>query len=182
MLEALSAKVMAGLVSLSMFLFSSYTGNDPALSSLKFLVGRSYLQVSTRLESAFDNDFPELFRSGTSIPIHFKLELKSKNRVVWNRQYTNRVLYDPATGIWTVSMGASGRSVKFTSYKEMLEAIAVLDCSVPFESGWGEVNARVEAWLPTVRFESIDRNVNLMVLWNYKRPVVKASIDLKRAL
>lgn len=182
MLEALSAKMMAGLVSLSMFLFSSYTGNDPALSALRFLVGRSYLQVSTHLVGAFDNDFPELFRSGTSIPIHFKLELKSNNRVVWNRQYTNRVQYDPATGVWNVSMGASGRSVKFTSYREMLDAIAVLDCSVPFESSWKEVNARVEAWMPTVRLESIERDINLMVLWNYKRPVVKASIDLRNAL
>jgi len=182
MLEALSAKVMAGLVSLSMFLFSTYTGNDPQLSSLKATMGRSYLQLNTHLVSAFDNDFPEVFKSGTTIPVHFKLEIKSKRRNLWSKQYTNSTRYDSATGFWSVSQSASGRTVKLSSYQQMITAMAHLDCSIPYESSWGEVNVKVEAWLPTVNFDKIDRKVNLMVLWNYQRPVAKASYNLRKPL
>lgn len=182
MLETLSAKVMAGLVSLSMFLFSTYTGNDPQLSSIRATMGRSYLQLNTRLEHAFDNDFPELFKSGTTIPVHFRLEIKSKKQVHWSKQYTNSSRYDSSTGFWSVSQSAESRSVKFSSYQQMIAAVAELDCSIPYESNWGDVNVKVEAWLPTVSFDKMDRKVNLMVLWNYQRPVAKASYNLRKPL
>jgi len=182
MLEALGTKVMAGLVSLSMFLFSSFTGNDPELSSLRATAGNSYLQISTHLEHAFDNDFPELFRSGTAIPIHFKLEIKSGAVVMFTRQYTNSSTYNSATGAWTVSLGSSSRSVKHSAYQQMLADLGSLECSIPYDSSWGVVNVRAEAWMPTVKFDRMDRDLNLMVLWNYKRPVVKARFNLRKPL
>ncbi|HQQ68644.1 MAG TPA: hypothetical protein PLX77_07435, partial [Candidatus Cloacimonadota bacterium] len=61
MFEALGAKFLAGVVSLSMLLFSSFEGNDPALGSFSYSKTGSYVHLKTQLQTAFENDFPSIF-------------------------------------------------------------------------------------------------------------------------
>jgi hypothetical protein len=78
MLEAITGKVFATIVTLSVFLFSSYTGNDPAFRTLNCRAGEKYLVVRSSLISAFDNDFPDVFKSGSRSPSIFSLVSATK--------------------------------------------------------------------------------------------------------
>jgi hypothetical protein len=180
MLEALTGKVFATVVSLSMFLFSSYSGNDPSLRALSSRVGGNYLQVRTSLVGAFDNDFPDVFKSGTVIPVNFTLSLKSGNRTLTERQFQNRVRFDPGKGIYEVYMGGMNRTIETESYAQMLTEISGFECSIPYNPDWGVVSMRLEASLPTVKFTQLKKPVDLMVLWKYQKPRTSTNLDLRK--
>lgn len=180
MFEALGSKLLAGIASLSMLLFSSYTGNDPRLSSIRHNRSESYLHLEANLISAFDNDFPSIFSSGTTIPVQFHLTIRSGNRTVLNRTYTNNVTYDPGKGAYEILKAGTSESIITQSYNEMLDAVAAFKCSVPYQTDWGSVQVKLVSALPTVNFAQIDKAVDLMILWKYKKPSVKKQIDLRR--
>lgn len=179
MLEALSTKFLAGIMSLSMFLFSSYTGNDPSFRSLKGFVNNNYLQLSTSLDAAFDNDFPDVFKSGTPITMLYKVEIKAVSGVVFQKTYYNRCTYDAMKGSYKIYQSGMGQSQLTDSYNVMIYLMQQVSCSVPVEKTWGNVSVSLEAWLPTVEFSQINRKVDLMVLWKFRRPSVKANVNTR---
>ncbi len=170
---------MGGVVALAMFLFSSYSGNDPRFSNLRGRNGTSYLQLTTSLINAFDNDFPDVFKSGTLITVNFKVELRSKGRVLGTHDFRNTVQYDSRQNIYSVYCSATERRNTTSSYRSMITDVALLDCSVPIQQSWEKVDVKVEAWLPSVYFEQINRTVDLMVLWRLQRPTVRNSFNVK---
>ncbi|MDP2172191.1 MAG: hypothetical protein Q8M98_04300 [Candidatus Cloacimonadaceae bacterium] len=180
MLEALAAKALALMASLSMFLFSSYSGNDPSLSVLRGVSGKSYLQLETRLIGAFENDFVDVFKSGAPIPVNYTVEIRSKGKIKGTRAFSNVVRYDSRSNSYKIIQSGSGRTSHTSSYQTMLEEVSLLECSLPIETSWGEVKVRLETWLPTVHFDQIDRRVDLIVLWKFRRPSVSAVFDLRR--
>ncbi len=180
MLEAISGKVFATIVTLSVFLFSSYTGNDPSLKGFNSRVGENYLQLRTSLYSAFENDFPDVFRSGSTIPVNFKLTIKGKHQNLYQHTFVNSVNYDPAKGVFNLSLGGMNRKLQTDSYEKMLAEISVFECSIPYQPAWGDVTINLEASLPTVRFQQLQKNVDLMVLWKYKKPRTSTSLNLRK--
>jgi hypothetical protein len=179
MLEALGTKVLAGVVSLSMLLFSSFKGNDPRLSSISHSKSGSFVYLRAQLQSAFDNDFPSIFASGTPIPVHYNLEVRSGNSVVARRRVVNRVTFDPASGIYEIVK--EGAQPAFTeAIDEVNRELAYFEYGLPYQSSWGVVNVKIEAELPKVHFRQLNKELDLMVLWKYKKPSTKAQIDLRR--
>jgi hypothetical protein len=174
-------KIMAGVASLAMFLFSSYTGNDPGFEALRGYSGKKHLQLTTRLVSAFENDFPDVFKSGSLITVNFTVEIRSKGRVVATHNFSNSVQYDTRQGSYSIRRSNSGRRLTTDSYRDMVREISGLDCALPIQQDWGMVDVRVEAWLPTVHFAQIDKDVDLMVLWKLQRPSVRGSFFVQYA-
>lgn len=179
MFEALSAKVFTTLASVSMFLFSSYTGNDPGFSPISARAGENYLQVQTKLENAFTNDFTDVFSSGVSIPVVFKMSISSGKTSRLEKRYVNRVRYDHTKGLYFVSLEGTNRELELTSQAQMVSQLSTFTCSVPYNRTWGMVTIKVEASLSSVRFQQIKEPVDLMVLWKYHKPKVSSSLDLK---
>jgi len=180
MLEAITGKVFATIVTLSVFLFSSYTGNDPSLKALNSRVGENYLQLRTSLSGAFENDFPDVFKSGSTIPVNFKVTIRGKNRNLYQHTFANSVRYDPAKGVYAISVGGMHRDSQTDSYEKMLTEISVFECSIPYQPTWGDVTVTLEASLPTVRFQQLQKNVDLMVLWKYQKPRISTSLRLRK--
>ncbi len=181
MFEAITGKVFATIVSLSVFLFSSYTGNDPAFGTLNSRAGESYLQLRTSLVSAFENDFPDVFKSGSTIPVNFILTIRNKNGVLVNRNFQNSVRYDPAQAVYEVKTGGMNRKLQTPNYHTMISEISGFECSIPYRSSWGIVSVSLEASLPSVRFEQLQKKVDLMVLWKYQKPKINTQLNLKKA-
>lgn len=182
MFEALGAKILTTVASVAMFLFSSYTGNDPSLSPLSTRVGDNYLQVETRLENAFVNDFEDIFKSGTTIPVVFKLKIRSGRTVFSEKQFINRVRYDHAKDLYIVSLEGMNRNLQLSSPAELVSELSVLHCSLPYNPKWGKVTLNVEASLAAVRFQQVKGPVDLMVLWKYHKPQVSKNLDLTKEL
>lgn len=180
MFEAISGKFLAGVVSISMLLFSSFKGNTPSFGNTTYNNTGTYLHLKTSLVSAFDNDFPSIFSSGATIPVHYYLTIKSGNTTVVNRKYTQNVTYDPGKGIYEITRNGIANKIRTQSPSQVAAELSALECSVPIKTEWGNVTLRWEAVLPKVHFDQLDKTVDLMVLWKYKKPEAKLQLNLKR--
>jgi len=179
MFEVLGTKILAGVVSLSMLLFSSFKGNDPLISSISTAKTGSYLYLKANLENAFENDFPSIFASGSKIPVHYDLVVHQGSRTVASHRITNTVKFDPTTGIYELKQG--NKSPVFTeSPEEVKRTLAAFEYSLAYQSAWNKINVKLEAHLPKVHFQQLNKELDLMVLWKYKKPSVKTLIDIRK--
>jgi len=179
MFEALGAKLLTGVVSLSMLLFSSFQGNDPSLGNFSYSKTGSYVHLKAQLQTAFENDFPSIFASGSDIPVHYNLEVISGGTVVAKRRMVYRVSYDPGTGIYEIIKNGS-RAALTESAEQVKRELSAFAYALPYQRSWGVVTVKLEADLPKVHFAQLKKEVDLMVLWKYKKPAIKAQIDLRR--
>ncbi|HOA28992.1 MAG: hypothetical protein KBB33_04485 [Candidatus Cloacimonetes bacterium] len=179
MFEALGAKLLTGVVSLSMLLFSSFQGNDPSLGNLSYSKTGSYVHLRAQLQTAFENDFPSIFASGSEIPVHYNLEVKSGGNVMIKRRVVHKVSYDPTTGVYQIFKNGS-RTAFTESAEQVKRELSAFEYALPYQHSWGVVTVKLEADLPKVHFAQLKKEVDLMVLWKYKKPSIKAQIDLRR--
>jgi hypothetical protein len=178
MLQGLMGKVMAGLLSVSSLMFSSYTGNDPGLTLLQSRAGQNYLIIRAALDNAFENDFSEVFRCGKPVNIWFRVVIRDGNRNAFARNYCHTVTYDPMNASWELNTSENDVKTIHTDYQAMLDDVAELECSIPRNSSWNSVELRLEAWLQSIELTQPNRTVNLMMLWKYKRPTFKTVLVL----
>lgn len=179
MLESLAGKLMAGILSVSALMFTTYTGNDPVFLPLQSRVNNNYLMLNTRLSHAFDNDFADVFKCGKAIHLWYKIELRHDNRSAFNRNYRHSVSYDPMTASWKLFRSETNQTEVFTSYSDLIINISELECSIPLSKQWKHVEVRAEAWLPEIAISPSNRNVDLMVLWKFQRPKLKTLLNLE---
>jgi len=178
MLEGLFGKVMAGLLSVSALMFSSYSGNEPVFRPLQCRAGQSYLLVKSKLDKAFDNDFADVFRCGKAINVWFKVELRQAGNIAFSRTYRHTVTYDPLNAVWELYTSEDSRREIYDSYAKLLAEVSELECSIPRERTWRSVEIRSEAWLPSLDLANPDRTVDLMMLWKFKRPTARQTFSL----
>lgn len=181
MFEVLGSKLLVGVVSLSMLLFSSFKGNDPQLSAINHRSSSTKLYLSGELLYAFDNDFDSIFASSAPIPVHFQLKIKSGKRVVVNQRFTHLVSYSPATGIYELRKDGQTDILRTSSVQQIIKGISQYSFSLPYQSSWGLCSVSIKAEMPVLRLEELDKEVDLMVLWKYKKPSAKLQIDLRKA-
>lgn len=179
MFDSIIGKVLAGMVSLSALMFSSYTGNEPVFLPLQSRVGNKYLMLKATINNAFDNDFSDVFKCGKPIHVWFKTEIRQNNRVVFTRNFRHTIMYDPMNASWSLFRSETNQTEIFTNYKALLIGISELECTIPINNNWKIVEARVESWLPEIEITQSNRKVDLMVLWKFSRPKVKALLNLE---
>jgi hypothetical protein len=178
MMEGIMGKVMAGWMSLTALMFSSYTGNDPVFKPLECKLGQNYMIVTARLNKAFDNDFRDVFNCGKQVVLNYKIEVRRAGETVRTSTYRHSVTYDPMTAAWELVKSETRQTDIITTYQQLLEEISELECSIPRDMKWREVEIRAEAWLQPVDLPQSGRTVDLMVLWKYKRPFSKKVFSL----
>ena len=67
------------------------------------------------------------------------------------------------------------------SVEEIIKEVSYYSFSIPYQQIWGEVSIRIQAELPKLRFDNADKDVDLMVLWKYKKPSVKSTANLLKS-
>jgi hypothetical protein len=180
MMEGMLGKVMAGLLSLSAMVFSSYTANDPVFRPLQISKGKNYIIAKAKLDNAFDNDFTEVFKCGKPIHLWYKVDVKKGNTVVYSRNYSHTVTYDPMSAAWKVQFTENSQTEIYSSYDKLISAISEIILPIPVDKSWQTVEFKVESWLQPVIISRNEKQVDLMVLWKYKRPSVKTVLDVSQ--
>ena len=177
-MQGFFGKIMAGLLSVSALMFSSYTGNKPEFRPLQCRTGQNYLIIKAKLDKAFDNDFSDVFKCGKPITVWYKVEIRQGGNILFNRSYRHTVSFDPMTATWELYTSENSRKIIHDSYQKLLDETSELECSIPRENSWRNIEVRAEAWLPSIEVTNPDRTVDLMVLWKYKRPATRAAFVL----
>jgi len=175
-MTGLVGQLMAGVLSLSSLLSTS--GNTPVIRQPVYLKGGNYLQVNTRLENAFDNDFEDVFKCGKPIHIWYKVTARLGGKEVFNTTCRHSVLYDPMNACWQVYHSDTKSTEVITDYSHLLDCVSALRATIGVDPRWSALQVDMEAWLSEVELSGEKRTVNLMMLWKYKRPALSNTVHL----
>lgn len=180
MLENIGAQIVSGVLAFSMMLFSNFKGNSPEFGWLNLSLSQSYLYVNAELNSAFENDFPVLFASGKDIPIHFRVNIKSKGKQVYVRKHSYTVSFDTISGVYTLVRSTGDTPYHTKSVEELIRELGRIRISVPYQKSWGEISLSLEASLPKIRLDEDDRETDLMAFWRFKKPKIKTQLKIDK--
>ncbi len=174
MFEALAGKVVSGVISLSMMLFSSYEGNQPYFSQMAVSMAGNRIFIKTELVDAFDNDFEDIFRSGKQIDVSFNITLKNDSDVISEDDFKHTVIYDPLTDLFTLIIEELDETLIIDSYRQLLKKIAKIEYTHNIDSS-ENVIIKIESYLSKIKFDSFGKKYDLMILWKLKRPKAKVT-------
>ena len=169
MFQALSGKVITGIVTLSMLLLSSYEGNNAKFGNMTAIYLGSRIHVSAALVNAFENDFEEYFRSGQRIEIFFNIEIFKRKELIHENEFRHAVIFDPIGKIFHVFLEEQNIQTTTTSYAELLELISLIEYDYnedDYESGQVVLSAHMKK----IRLQSLNKEYDLMMLWKFKKP------------
>ncbi len=179
MLENLGSQIISGVLAFSMLLFSNVKGNSPEFKNLNLSLTPSYLYLNADLSSAFENDFPVLFSSGQEIPIHYKVNIKSRGKEVYVRKHSHKVSFDTITGVYTLAKSSSERKYHTHSMDDLIRELGKVRLSIPYQKSWNTISVELEASLPKLSFDEEDRETDLMAFWRFKKPKIKTKLNIK---
>lgn len=175
----LGQKLLANLVTISVFLFSSFKGNDAGFSAMHVQNSGNYLIVQTRLVNSFENDFNEIFQSGKQVDIWFHLVVKENKTELHTQEFRHSVQYDPLASVYKVYLQEQHITRNIKDYSDMIRMISGVEYSFPAKPGWGKINIHLDSYMKSLRIDSMNKDIDLMMLWKLKKPTCKVNLDLK---
>ena len=171
-------KILAGLLSFSAMLFSTFQGNTASFSDISISQDVSAIVIKTNLVDAFDNEFEHIFNSGKEIAVCIELEVRRERVLNELIVIYNTVCYDPVTKYYLIEQGTPDNRLIASNYKEMLIILSEIEicCNhLKIDNYQFELKAHLEP----VILETFEKEFDVMVLWNYKVPRVTFSYEVK---
>ena len=171
----LGNRIVSSIASLTALVFSSYHGNEAHFSDLDLHLREERLTIECRLQEAFDHDFEEFFRSGKPINVWFVMQVRSGNELVREEFFYHRVEYDPLTMYYEVYIHEDQNNIVATSYAELLRTVEDFEYSINLLEldTANSLEVTLTAYLADIKLDTMAQPFDLMLLWNFKRPVVK---------
>jgi hypothetical protein len=175
MFQSLADKVISGVISLSMLLFSSYEGNNARFSDLETVFLNHNLIFRTQLVEAFDNDFEDIIKSGSEIDIFFSVELSEDGAQFHKVEFKHTVNYVPMEQIYYVSFDERNELLLYESYDQVISDISKIEYiykdRIP-----DKFKVVISAHLEKMTLAGNPKEYDLMMLWNFKKPKIKKTI------
>lgn len=179
MFQTLVSKVVSGIVSLSMFLLSTYEGNTAIFSELAALIFDKNVIVKTQLQDAFENDFEEIFKSGKSIDIFFDITIKQSGQDNFQETFKHSVIFDPLQQFFLITIEEKDEEVRVDDYHDLIKELSKVEYSYPVERN-GSLEITLVSRLPKIELDSTKKKYDLMMLWNFKKPRIQKTFDLRQ--
>ena len=175
MFQILAEKVISGLAAFSMLLLSSYQGNEASFSAYttSFLDDRLFFEC--KLENAFDNDFEEIFKSGQSIDIFFGVIIELNNLIIHEEEFRHSIIFDPLTQVFSIELEDQDLSLSTNSYDELKIIISNIEYSFK-DKNIRDCSLMLNAYLPKIRLQALNKDFDLMMLWKYSKPKLTAKL------
>jgi len=175
MFQLLAEKVISGLAAFSMLLLSSYQGNEASFSeyTTSFIGNRVFLEC--KLLNAFDNDFEEIFKSGQSIDVYFEVKIKLDDQIVHEEVFRHSLIFDPLSQLFSIELEEQDMVASTGSYNELKNIISSIEYSYEGEL-INNCNLLMIAYLPKIRLEALNKDFDMMMLWRYNKPELKADL------
>lgn len=162
-------KIFSGIVSFTILLFSSYTGNDPFFTDFLLSRNDSAIVVSTAIANAFENDFENFFKSGKTIAVYYELCIYKNGFCQKRQKFKHTVVYDALTKEYTLLLEEQNLSVSTTEYKQMIDWYSSISVSFD-EELLNNCQIEIKAELRTLTLHSAKKTFDMMTLWKFKTP------------
>lgn len=167
-------KIMSGIISASMLLFSSYEGNSASFESLRANLYENNMLITAKLEKAFENDFEEIFKLGIEIDIFFRLEISSNNQRIFHQVFSHKVEYDPLLKRYFVTLEEQDKQAIASNFSDLIEMISHFEYDFKGTTP-ALVKVELSSFLENLYLPNLEKNYNLMMLWKMKSPMISGT-------
>ncbi len=178
MLGSIISKVYLNVLAFSVLLFSNYTGNLVEFSSLLTKTVGDNLVCSTYLKNAFEYDFDEIFKSGKEIRVWFEFRVLKDDKVIHYEKFYHQVKWNAGKQEYQLDLQEQKYKISTKSKKELKYLISVVEYPFYKSAYKGDVIIEVKSYLPKVYLETINKEVDLMLLWKMRKPTVKKEVKI----
>ncbi|MFH1562869.1 MAG: hypothetical protein ABIF11_05565 [Nitrospirota bacterium] len=178
----IASKLMA-MVSGFSILFS-FQPQQVLLTPPQIAIENEQLIVKSKLLNAFSEKLDEIFLSGTSVTLKFKISLKEKNgQLIEEKEIFHTVSYDLVKKEWTVICASTSPPKKTVDtvqmkrwFRELNAKLVLGEKILPKKLYLLEIEANL---LPIEIMALKDKKYDLMSFWGYKVPEVTSRVVLK---
>jgi hypothetical protein len=182
---AFSKKVISTIIAVGSMFYSTIDGVTPDMSALELHYKNDYILVSTMLENCYTSEFDQIFYSGNVITIYFTVDLYQdggKDPVSTNT-FFHALQYSPLGDDFTIYFSERNETISSLSL-DLVKALLprVTDYRVTSSDNiYDKVNYYLEitAWLDKIRFEGMEKELNLLYYWNSIKPNNKSALFTK---
>lgn len=178
MLGSLVSKVYLNVLAFSVLLFSNYTGNVVNFTDVKAKAVGDNIVFSTFLETAFENDFNEIFKSGKEIKVWFEFRVLKDNKIVHFEKFYHQVKWNPSKQEYSIDLQEQNYKVSVKNFQELKYYLSNVEYPFYKSTHKGDFQIEFKSYLPKVYLDTINKEVDLMLLWNMKRPTIKREIRI----
>ena len=180
MLNVLFRRVYNSLLAFSIMLLSNYTGNEPKFSNFFVEAFENGVYIRGLLLDAFENDFEEIFNSGILTSVIYDIEVVHGRSNILQKTFVNTAIWNFEIDRWIVHYGEENETIFVNSYEDLKRYISFIETFVFFDvEGIDIVDISISARLPVIHIPSIQKSIDLMVLWKMKAPQAKININMK---
>ncbi len=178
-MNAIAGKIYAGVLAFSMLMFSNYQGNNAELSPLFLKYENHELLVKSKIVNGFENDFEQIFNSGKRVPIFFEVKISKNNKIIHQKKFQHTVEYDPMNRTYSCQLEEQKSTQTTKSFKEMINLISNIEYTSVIRNTSGDLEVELSSHLSTLKLDTLKKEIDLMLLWNFKSPVFKKVIKIK---
>jgi|GEM_PF-5386005 len=189
MLNALFSKVYNGVLTFSILFFSNYIGNSPRLSDIHVELSDTGLYLSCFLIDAFENDFDEIFDSGIKMSVIYEVEVTHNKNTIYRKDFENSVTWDFEYRQWIVHFEEENVTLYIENIEQLKRTLSFLETFIYFDSPhlladgisreYDKVEVKISVRLPFIYVPSIEKNMDLMVLWRLTEPTARINVYLE---
>ncbi|MDD3050944.1 MAG: hypothetical protein PHR06_07330 [Candidatus Cloacimonetes bacterium] len=179
MFETIANKLFTGVVAFAMMFFSSYKGNDAKFKNLDVLLTGPQLIIRTELQDAFTNDFQEVFKSGKEIRVWFKIVVMAEKKTILQNEFFHEIQFDPLSQSFTLFIEETQATYEIEDYNELIRTISIVNYfyDLPDTYRHQKLTVELSSFLKKITLANLDKQVDLMMLWNYKTPFSSKEIS-----
>ncbi|MBI9031095.1 hypothetical protein JEZ13_03675 [bacterium] len=176
MFESIGNHILKGIITFGLLVFSSYEGNDASFRSLRVNYYEGLIGIELNLDGAFENDFEEIFKTGKSIDIWFKVDVSSQGVVLEEELFSHNVTYDPLLDSYLLKRGSTDDSIICSSYNNLKEELSLIIWDFRRLRSVDDYDLSITAYMEKIYFSENGDDFNLMLLWKNKTPRFKQKI------
>lgn len=178
MFESIGNYIVKGVITFGLLLLSSYEGNDATFRSLQIEYLDSSIGIEVFLDSAFENDFEEIFKTGKSIDIWFNASVKSQGVTLEEERFSHNVTYNPLLDSYLLKKGSTNKTVICETFDCLIENLSHVTWKFRRLRSVSDYDFSISAHLDKIYFKQEDKDFNLMLLWKNKTPRLKETIRI----
>jgi len=178
MIGSLLYKTYLNIVSLSVLLFSNYVGNSVSFSPLSMQNVGDNIVCSAHLLNAFENDFEEIFKSGKEIRVWFEFKALNNSKIIHFEKFYHAFKWDVKSRVYYVELQEQSFTTTAKTTEELVYLLSVVEFPFYRAKHRGNISIELTAYLPKIYMDEINKEFDLMLLWNLKKPSVKKEINI----
>jgi hypothetical protein len=179
MITRFFSKALIGLVSVTLSLFSSYKGIDVSFENFQYKIKSSQVCFMTNLTKPFTKEAEDLFKSGEKIKIFFNLTIRRGGTIIVEDEYIHSIRFDTMKQKFLFYKSEENKYFEIKNFRELVKDVSKYEYKIDLEDVKGNISFKLEAHLGKIHIAPLEREYNLMALWNWSKPYLEKNIEVE---